>query len=163
MSLLWGLPRSAIRGVLNGLDAQELQRPSLGAATATDLEAFFASKLKAKLELQAAKGLQASWAAAGRRAAPHCLLLAAAMEASKEPRLAVCHTDRRAAARAAADLLHYSTGGHCWPATPAALICCPPAALRWALSSSCAPSWAASRTRRGEQRAACLCVASLPL
>ena len=68
MSLLWGLPRSAIRGILNGLDAQELQRPSLGAATATELDAFFASKQKAKLALQAAKGLQARGAAAGWRA-----------------------------------------------------------------------------------------------
>lgn len=67
-SLLWGLPRSAIHGTLNGLEAGELGRPDLGAASPADLDSFFDSKQEAKLALQAAKGLQVSgsaWRGAG--------------------------------------------------------------------------------------------------
>ncbi len=62
-SLLWGLPRSAIHGTLNGLEAGELGRPDLGAASPADLDSFFDSKQEAKLALQAAKGLQVSGSA----------------------------------------------------------------------------------------------------
>ena len=67
-SLLWGLPRSAIHGTLNGLEAGELGRPDLGAASPADLDSFFDCKQEAKLALQAAKGLQVSgsaWGGAG--------------------------------------------------------------------------------------------------
>lgn len=57
-SMLWGLPPAAVTGILNGLE--DSARPAAARGAADDPEAFFQRKAEAKLELQAAKGLQAS-------------------------------------------------------------------------------------------------------
>ncbi|KAI7845483.1 hypothetical protein COHA_001031 [Chlorella ohadii] len=54
-SMFWQLPHGA-QGILNGME--EDCRPQLALDTPAELDAFFASKLEAKLAYQAAKGLQ---------------------------------------------------------------------------------------------------------
>ncbi|KAL4458945.1 hypothetical protein ABPG75_013810 [Micractinium tetrahymenae] len=53
-SVMWALPRGAVGGILNGLEAESGERPAEGA----ELACFFGRKASAKIAFQLAKGLQ---------------------------------------------------------------------------------------------------------